>query len=101
MTKTGIIKTLNRMQSNGILNKIYDSGYVRKYQFIDNRENSNTRMNIIVFNNDDVVTFRIKYQSVDLMQIIQKRYCDFRNMHHFKTTIMDIIQKYIIDCEYA
>lgn len=99
MTKTGITRTLNYLESMDIVNVIWNSRYCRKYRYFN--EDKNTRMDIIVFNNDNIVTFRINYLNIDHIQIIQKRYIDFRNMEEFRLAIMDIIQKHIIDCEYA
>lgn len=99
MTKTGITRTLNYLEDFGIFRKIYDSGYCRKYRYID--KDKNVCMDIVVFCNSDIIDFRIKYMNIDYMGIIQKRYCDFRNMKEFRYFISDIIQKHIIDCEYA
>ena len=95
MTTKGIIRTLNYLSDFGIFKKIHDDGYCRKYRYID--EDKNTRMDAIVFRNDDIVTFKIKYIDADYMQIIQKRYIDYRTMKDFRFDIGNIIQEHIVD----
>ena len=95
MTGKGIIRTLNYLSDFGIFKKIYNSGYCRKYRYID--KDRNTRMDAIVFRNDDIVTFKIKYMTADYMQIIQKRYIDYRTMKDFRFDIANIIQEHIVN----
>lgn len=95
MTTKGIIRTLNYLSDFGIFKRIYDSGYCRKYRYVD--KDKNTRMDAVVFRNDDIVTFKIKYIDADYMQIIQKRYIDYRTMKDFRFDIANIIQERIVD----
>ena len=95
MKNNGIIRTLNYLSNFGIFRKIYDSGYCRKYRYID--KDRNTRMDAIVFRNDNIVTFKIKYMTADYMEIIQRRYIDYRTMKDFRFDIANIIQEHIVD----
>ena len=95
MTGKGIIRTLNYLSDFSIFKKFHDDGYCRKYRYVDT--DKNTIMDAIVFRNDDIVTFKIKYIGADYMEIIQRRYVDYQTMKDFRFDIANIIQEYIVD----